>query len=311
MSWTIDVEGLGYSYHNRPALINVSFTVRTGEVFGLLGPNGSGKTTIFRILSTLLRPDSGIVRVCGLDVSRDPNAVRSQIGIVFQSPSLDGKLTAEENLRHQGHLYGLRRTTLRQRVEQSLYQFRLSDRAHDRVETFSGGLKRRVEIAKSLLHRPSLLLLDEPSTGLDPGARRDMWTTLETMKRDSASSGSPLTIVMTTHLMDETEYCDSLGILDQGRLVVVDTPANLKARIGGDAISIQSRDPEKLCQAIQDRFGGEPMVLGDTVRVERESGHVFITKLVETFPGLITSVTVRQPTLEDAFIQLTGRDFEH
>jgi len=306
----IEVEGLSHHYNARPALLDFHLTVGAGEIVGLLGPNGSGKTTVFRILSTLLVPTSGHARIFGFDVRQDQAAVRRRIGVVFQSPSVDGKLTTLENLRHQGHLYGLRGKVLRERISEVLERFGLADRANDLVETLSGGLRRRVEIAKALLHRPGVLLLDEPSTGLDPGARRDLWACLETMRAESGAGRPPTSILLTTHLMDEADGCDRLAILDNGILVALDTPANLKAQIGGDVITVQTHESEKLCQSLRVRFGGEPTVVGDTVRVERENGHAFIPELVEAFPAMITAITVRRPTLEDVFIQRTGHRFE-
>jgi ABC-2 type transport system ATP-binding protein len=300
----IEVDRLAHRYGEREALRGISFTVGAGEVFGLLGPNGGGKTTLFRILSTLLAPASGQARVCGLDVVTDAPAVRRRIGVVFQAPSLDGKLTAAENLRHQGHLYGLRGLELRARIAETLARLGLGDRTDDPTETLSGGLRRRVELAKAFLHRPSLLLLDEPSTGLDPGARRDLWEYLIRLRdREGA------TVVLTTHILEEAEGCDRLGILDRGELVALDSPAGLKAQIGGDVVTAQCADPPQLCAQIRARFGGEPVVVGNTVRVERERGHEFITELVEAFPRQLTSVTLSKPTLEDVFIHCTGHRF--
>ncbi len=300
----IEADHLAHRYDEREALRGINFTVEAGEVFGLLGPNGGGKTTLFRILSTLLAPSSGSARVCGLDVAREPAEVRARIGVVFQSASLDGKLTTAENLRHQGHLYGLRGRELRERAEETLTRLGLADRANDLTETLSGGMRRRVELAKAFLHRPSVLLLDEPSTGLDPGARRDLWDYLMKLRdRDGA------TVVLTTHILEEAEGCDRLGILDRGEMVALDSPQGLKAQIGGDVVAAQCADPPRLSEQIRERFGGEPTVVGNTVRIERERGHEFITDLVEAFPGQISSVTLSKPTLEDVFIRRTGHHF--
>lgn len=303
-SLAIEVEQLTHFYGASPALREVNFTVGVGEIFGLLGPNGGGKTTLFRVLSTLLRPTAGQARVLGKDVTRQSLAVRQQIGVVFQSPTVDGKLTAAENLRHQGHLYGLRGKTLRDLSQEMLTRVGLGDRADERVERFSGGLRRRVEIAKGLLHRPSLLLLDEPTSGLDAGARRDLRVYLRQL-RDKEG----VTIFLTTHLMDEAESCDRLGILDRGRLLTLGSPESLKKKIGGDIIVLETREPELLRARIRQRFGSEATVLNGTVRIERQQGHQFIADLVEAFPGLIEAVTVAKPTLEDVFIQETGHRF--
>lgn len=300
----IEVEHLAHSYGGRLALDDVCFTVAAGEIFGLLGPNGGGKTTLFRVLTTLLFPTAGRARIFGEDTVRNPLAVRHQIGVVFQSPSLDGKLSVEENLRHQGHLYGLRGTRLRGRIEKMLAQVGLSERASERVEKLSGGLRRRLEVAKGLLHQPKLLLLDEPTTGLDAGARRDLRHYLRRLRDESG-----VTVCLTTHFMDEADTCDRLGILDQGRLVALDSPDSLKKKIGGDVIVLETASPERLRDQIQQRFGGHPSVFDAVVRLEREQGHKFITDLVESFPGLIDSVSLAKPTLEDVFIRVTGHQF--
>lgn len=299
----IQVEDLRHKYDTRVALDGVSFEVRAGEIFGLLGPNGSGKTTMFRILSTLMLPSCGRAMICGLDVAKNPNQVRREIGVVFQAPSIDVKLTAEENLRHIGHLYGLRGAPLNERVKEMLGRVALSDRAHDNAETFSGGMQRRLEIAKGLLHRPSVLLLDEPTTGLDPGARRDLWQYLNTLREQG------ITIIVTTHLMEEAERCDRLAILSEGHLVALGTPTELKHEIGGDVIVLEARDPESLAQRIHQRYGLEASVLDNKVRLEREGGHRFVTDVVEAFPGEIDSVSISKPTLEDVFIHRTGHRF--
>jgi ABC-2 type transport system ATP-binding protein len=288
----IEVVHLSHAYGARVALSDVTFEVRRGEMFGLLGPNGGGKTTLFRILSTLIRPTSGTARILGAD---DP---RRHIGVVFQAASLDRKLSVRENLVHQGHLYGLRGRDLGARIDELLGRVGMADRADDRCEKLSGGQRRRVEVAKGLLHRPEVLLLDEAGTGLDPGARRDLRELLR---------GLNTTILMTTHLMDEAEACDRLAILDGGRLVALDSPAALKSAVGGDVVSVA---PEELCDEIRAKFGGEPRVLDGTVRVERERGHELAARIVDAFPGRVQSITVAKPTLEDVFIHHTGRRLE-
>ena len=209
----IEIKDLRHRYGDRAALNGVSFTVGEGEIFGLLGPNGSGKTTLFRILSTLMLPSDGRALIAGFDPSRQPDEVRRRIGVVFQSKSVDIKLTATENLWHQGHLYGLRGALLQERIREMLQRVGLADRAREKVETFSGGMQRRVELAKGLMHRPSVLLLDEPSTGLDPGARRDLWQYLQELRREEKVS-----VIITTHLMEEAERCDRLAILNAGEV---------------------------------------------------------------------------------------------
>jgi ABC-2 type transport system ATP-binding protein len=300
----IVIDNLRHRYDGRPALDGVSFQVGAAELFGLLGPNGSGKTTLFRILSTLMLPSEGRALILGCDAAKNPNALRRQIGVVFQAQSVDVKLSAWENLRHQGHLYGLSGSTLRARIQEMLGRVGLADRAHERVETFSGGMQRRVELAKGLLHHPSVLLLDEPTTGLDPGARRDVWQYLRIL-RDQEH----VTVIVTTHLMEEAERCDRLAILNQGKVVALGTPTELKHEIGGDVILLEAQEPESLAQRMRARFPVETAVLAGKVRIERENGHRFITDVVEAFPGEIQSVSVSKPTLEDVFIHRTGHRF--
>jgi ABC-2 type transport system ATP-binding protein len=292
---SVDVEGLTHRYGERTALDGVSFAVGPGEVFGLAGPNGGGKTTLFKILSTALTPTAGAARVAGIDV-RD-GAVRRRIGVVFQSPSLDGKLTVAENLLHHGHLYGMSGGALRGRIDEELARFGIADRRADRVERLSGGLQRRVELAKSLLHRPEVLLLDEPSTGLDPGARRDLWDALRALKG--------VTVLLTTHLLEEAERCDRLAILHKGRIAAIGQPIALRGEIGGDVVSVRSRDPKQLAASIREKLGEEPQVVDGTLRLSKDHGHEFVVRLVEAFPGLIESVTVAKPSLEDVFLAKT------
>jgi ABC-2 type transport system ATP-binding protein len=300
----VQAEGLLHDYGPRRALRGIDFSVRAGEIFALLGPNGGGKTTLFRILATLLKPTGGRASVLGFDVSRQAREVRAGIGVVFQSPALDRKLTVRENLETQGHLYGLTGRRLREAVEEMLRRVRLLDRAGDRVETLSGGLMRRAEIAKGILHRPRLLLLDEPSTGLDPGARQDLWDVLRDFHaRDST------TILMTTHLMDEAERCDRLAILSEGSLVACGTPSELKGEIGGDVIVVATPAPESLQKEMEQRFGVQASVVDGTVRLERKAGHELIPRIVEAFPDRIESVTLGKPTLLDVFVRKTGHRF--
>jgi ABC-2 type transport system ATP-binding protein len=300
----ITVSGITHRYGERLALNEVSFEVPSAEIFGLLGPNGSGKTSLFRILSTLMLPTGGSASIMGASVTATPNAVRREIGVVFQAQSVDIKLSAAENLRHQGHLYGLRGNALKSRVNEMLGRVGLSDRANDRVETFSGGMQRRVELAKGLLHRPSVLLLDEPTTGLDPGARRDLWSYLNILRESEG-----VTIVVTTHLMEEAENCDRLAILSEGKLVALGTPAELKSEIGGDVVVLESTNAASLAAGIKTRFGLEPVVLGDRVRLEIKNGHRFVTDVVEAFARDIVSVSVSKPSIEDVFIARTGHRF--
>jgi len=305
VSPVISVQNIVHRYDGRTALDNVSFDVQCAELFGLLGPNGSGKTTLFRILSTLMVPTAGRAVIMGFDAGREPAAVRRQIGVVFQAQSVDEKLTAYENLWHQGHLYGLHGSSLKGRAMEILGRVGLADRAKELVETFSGGMARRVELAKGLLHHPSILLLDEPTTGLDPGARRDLWQYLQILRDQERVS-----VIVTTHLMEEAERCDRLAILNEGKLVAIGTPTELKREIGGDVILLEPMgDANSLAVRISSRFQVEAVVLGNEVRIELEQGHRFVTGLVEAFPGEIQSVSVSKPTLEDVFIHRTGHRF--
>jgi len=297
-------ENLSHRYGSRLALSNVNFEVKAGEIFGLLGPNGGGKSTLFRILSTMMVPTGGRAEVAGHDVARDPAAVRRAIGVVFQTQSLDKALTVAENLRGQGHLHGLSGPKLRSRIELVMERLGLADRRNDIVETLSGGLKRRVEIAKGLLHRPVVLLMDEASTGLDPGARRELWQYVEELR-----SSEGVTILLTTHILDEADRCDRLALLHQGRVVAEGTPAHLRSGIGGDVVVLQAADltdAAELCRRIETRFGLKPSVMNGAIRVEIANGHRFITEVVEAFPGAIDSVGLHKPTLEDVFVHETG-----
>jgi len=295
------VEGLRYSYGRREALRGVSFRVERGELFGLLGPNGGGKSTLFRILATLQRPSGGRALLLGYDAEREPAAVRARIGVVFQHASVDAYLTVEENLTHHGALWGMPRQTIAERIEVLLARFGLTARRHELVGQLSGGLARRIEIAKGILPRPALLLMDEPSTGLDPAARRELMGQLDELR---ASEGT--TIVLTTHHMEEAERCDRLALLDRGELVASDTPANLRGRVGGDVVTIRAADLEGLQAHIHETFGIEAARVDGTLRIEHGRGHELVHALVDRFPDAVQSATFGRPTLEDAFIRLTG-----
>ena len=294
---------------NLPALDGIGFDVAPGEIFGILGPNGSGKTSLFRVISTLMRPTSGSVQVFDYDVLSQGNQVRRQLGIVFQTPSLDLKLTAEENMLHQGRLYGLRGDALRQRLAELLSAFGLDQRRGEYVERFSGGMRRRLELAKAMLHRPRLMMMDEPATGLDPGARRDLWTHLHRLHEQG-----DVTIALTTHLMDEADHCHRLAVLNEGKLVALDTPANLKARIGADVITVEPHDTddaEDLCRLISDQFGpwpdgAAPAVHRGKIHLQKADGPAFVATLSGALAARARSITVGRPTLEDVFLHLTG-----
>jgi ABC-2 type transport system ATP-binding protein len=304
----IQTDHLTHRYGERIALHELNFAVNAAEVVALLGPNGSGKTTLFRILSTLIPPRDGRAAIFGLDLA-DPaqrDTVRRDIGVVFQNPSLDKELTAEENLTYHGHLYGLRGEALRARVADLLSRVDLADRKTERTKTFSGGMRRRVEIAKGLINRPKLLLLDEPSTGLDPVARADVWRYLEEVR-----STDGVTVLLTTHLMDEADRCDRVAIMDDGKLVAEGSPGALKERVGGDVITLSTRDADSVRAILRAKFAIESESAGpNVIRFERPRGHELIPALIEALPGLVDSVSVGKPTLEDVFISATGHGFQ-
>jgi ABC-2 type transport system ATP-binding protein len=297
----IEVQGLHHRYGDLEALRDVSLAVARGEMFGMLGPNGGGKSTLFRILATLQRPSGGRASILGHDVVEAPAEVRRHIGVVFQHPSLDGKLTVRENLVHHGALCGLPRAEVRRRTDALLARFHLADRAADRVEHLSGGLARRTELAKGLLPGPEVVLLDEPSVGLDPGARRELSDLLRAL---TAQDG--VTVLLTTHHLEEAERCDRVAIVDRGRVIAVDTPQALRARVGGDVITIRAGDLERLGRQIRERFGLEPMHVDGTVRLEHARGHELVGALVDAFPDDVQAITFGRPTLEDVFVRLTG-----
>ena len=301
----IQVQNLTHRYGDRLALSNVSFEVKKGEIFGLLGPNGGGKSTLFRILSTMMVPTEGHAVLAGYDVVRDAAAVRRHVGVVFQTQSLDKALTVEENLRAQGHLHGLSGALLRERMEAAMQRLGLLDRRKDLVDTLSGGLRRRVEIAKALLHRPQVLLMDEASTGLDPSARRDLSRHVETLRQTEG-----VTILLTTHILEEADRCDRLVLLHQGNIVAQGTPNELRSSIGGDVVVLASDDAAGLAAKISERYHLAATARDDEVRVEIENGHRFIAEVVEAFPGAVSSVGLHKPTLEDVFVRQTGASIE-
>lgn len=301
----VSVQGIGHEYGSRTALADLTFDLAQGEFVALLGPNGCGKTTLFRILATLMRPTRGRAWVLGADVGADPGAVRRRIGVTFQSPSVDGRLSVRENLKHHGHLYGLRGRELSARIDAGLEGVQLYDRASDRVDRLSGGMRRRVEIAKTLLHEPDVLLMDEPSTGLDPAARRSLADLLAGLRRARG-----LTCLMTTHLMDEAEGCDRVAILDRGRLAALDAPSALKACIGGEVVAIRAEDAAALAGRIREEFGVAPQETDRGLCIADPCGHALAGRLAERFGARIRSITVSRPSLDDVFLRLTGRRLE-
>ena len=303
----VEVDGLIRNFDDFRAVNEISFEVHESEIFGFLGPNGAGKTTTINMLCTLLRPTGGSARVNGFDVSTQQAEVRSSIGLIFQDPSLDEELTAHENMRFHAMLYDVSREDFKRRSEELIEMVDLTDKLRDQVRTYSGGMKRRLEIARGLLHRPRVLFLDEPTLGLDPQTRRHIWDYLRKLREQRE-----VTMFMTTHYMDEAENCNRIAIIDHGQIVAIDTPANLKERVGGDIITLRTSNNElageRITQAhgIETRTGPEGQLI-----VETDRGDQFIPKIIETFsngsePIEVQSVSLRQPTLEDVFIKLTG-----
>lgn len=301
----VEISECTYSYGETRALDAVSFQVAPRSIFGLLGPNGSGKTTLFRILSTLLAPESGSARLFGIDVTERPIEARRQVGVVFQSQSLDSRLTVEENLVHQGHMHGLRGHGLAERIGEVLEKVGLADRRKDRVQTLSGGLRRRADLAKGLLHGPKLLLLDEPSTGVDPVARLAFWRYLEQLR-----SAAGVTVLLTTHLLEEADGCDELAILDRGKLIRQGTPADLKAEIGGEVVTLATGGAAAVATALAEEFAvQDARVNGDEIRFEHPEGSKWAARLMTRFGAQIESVKISRPSLEDVFLHHAGYGF--
>jgi len=300
----IRVDDLSFRYGDRLALDSVSFSVKSGAIFGFLGPNGGGKTTLFSILSTVLPLQTGAVTALGHDVQNDSARYRQQIGVTFQAPGLDRRLTVLENLIHQGHLFGLKGEHLRHTCQELLAQFGVADRQADIVDTLSGGLKRRVELAKCLIHGPSLLLLDEPSTGLDPGARHELWASLEQLRAEQG-----VTVVVTTHLMEEAERCDELALLHLGKVVAQGSPSGLRSRIPGECLTIVADQPEVLKSRLAAEVQVESKRVGETLRIHQPNGQQLFGQIMDKFSADIRSISLGKPTLEDVFLMETGSRF--
>jgi ABC-2 type transport system ATP-binding protein len=298
----IQASGLVKRYGDLEAVKGIDLEVRAGEIFGFLGPNGAGKSTTISILCTLLAPTAGTARVAGIDVAYDPARVRQRIGLVFQDPSLDDQLTGRENLDFHAFIYSVPAAVRRQRIDEMLALVQLTDRAGSQVKTYSGGMKRRLEIARGMLHQPQILFLDEPTLGLDPQTRRSIWTHLNELR-----SAKGVTIFMTTHYMDEAEFCDRIAIIDQGKIVALGTPDELKAMVGGDVVTITSSRPEDAATEIQESLGVTPTRDNGTLRMEVPDGKSFVPSLVRELSAPVDTVTMRRPSLDDVFLKLTGR----
>jgi ABC-2 type transport system ATP-binding protein len=298
----ISVRGLVKRYGELEAVAGVDFDVRRGEVFGFLGPNGAGKTTTINILCTLAKATAGSATVAGYDVAIQRDEVRRNIGLVFQDTTLDGYLTAERNLRFHAELYGVPRSQVGPRVQQVLEMVGLLDRKSSRVQTFSGGMMRRLEIARGLLHSPRVLFLDEPTIGLDPQTRASIWDYVRDMRRSEE-----ITILFTTHYMDEAEYCDRIAIMDHGKIVALDTPEALKASVGKDRVQIRTADDEAAIAALRGHFGIEAAIHEGAVTFSVPEGEQFVPRLFAELGVPILSVNVSRPTLDDVFMSYTGK----
>jgi ABC-2 type transport system ATP-binding protein len=297
----IEVSDLRKSFDEIEAVRGVSFEVAAGEVFGFLGPNGAGKTTTINMLCTLMKPTAGRALVAGHDVVRERDDVRRHIGLVFQDPTLDGYLTAEQNLRLHAELYGVDPALVPGRMRQVLEMVGLWERRDATVMTFSGGMRRRLEIARGFLHSPRVLFLDEPTIGLDPQTRASIWSYIAQLQKREE-----ITIFMTTHYMDEAEFCDRIAIMDQGQIVALDTPAALKAQVGADRVRIQTEDDDAAIATLADRFGLEATMSEGAVTFFVPSGEEFVPRLFAELGVAIGSVSVSRPTLDDVFMAHTG-----
>jgi len=299
----VEVAHLERRFGAMEAVRDVSFQVSPGEVFGFLGPNGAGKTTTINILCTLLTPTAGTATINGFDVVAEANKVRGSIGLVFQQPTLDESLTAKQNMLFHAYAYGMPAEEHKRQIPRLLTMVELWERRKDRVRDFSGGMRRRLEIARGLLHQPKVLFLDEPTLGLDPQTRRRIWEYLGELRERQ-----DLTIFLTTHYMDEAENCDRVAVIDHGRIVALDTPDRLKAGVGGDLISITTPAPEPAAEEIRHRYGVSPAIEDHVVRFQVAGGEAFLPDFVRTFNQPLEAIALRRPTLDDVFLHLTGRE---
>jgi len=297
------IEGLKRSFGKFEAVKGISFDVYPGEIFGFLGPNGAGKSTTINMLCTLLKPTGGTASIAGYDIIQQRNHVRESIGLTSQDPSLDGRLTADENLRFHATVYGLSPALSKERREEVLRMVDLYDRKDDPVNAFSGGMKRRLEIARSLLHYPRVLFLDEPTIGLDPQTRLHLWAYILQLRQQKQ-----ITMFMTTHYMDEAEYCDRIAIIDHGEIVALDTPIRLKNLVGGDVIRLKTSDNAIALRQIQEHFNVTPREYKDELIFEIAGGEELVPRIVEMLSVRVVSISVRRPTLDDVFIKLTGHE---
>lgn len=299
----VRVEDIAKNYNGLWAVDGVTFQVEKGETFGFLGPNGAGKTTTIKMLCTLLKPTRGRALIAGYDVLTDPNDVRRSIGIIFQDPSLDDRLTAYENLKFHAIIYKVPRKERNSRIDQLLAMAELEDRRKSLVRTFSGGMKRRLEIIRGLLHAPKVLFLDEPTLGLDPQTRNRIWDYLHALRRTKS-----ITFFLTTHYMDEAENCDRIAIIDYGKIIALDTPDNLKRMVKGDIVTIRTEDDDLARKELIEKYHVDVQSDASGLHFEMADGEKFIPHLVKNADTPITAISVRRPTLDDVFLKLTGRE---
>ena len=297
----IEVKKLTRKFKQLTAVDEISFNVGKGEIFGFLGPNGAGKTTTINILCTLLLPTSGTAAVNGYDVVSHTSQVRSSIGLVFQESTLDEYLSAEQNLLFHSYAYGIPKNERKERLESMLKMVELWDRRHDRIQTYSGGMRRRLEIARGLLHHPKVLFLDEPTIGLDPQTRHKIWDYIQELRKQTN-----LTIFMTTQYMEEAENCHRIGIIDHGKIVALDTPDNLKDAVGGDILTLRTTANAAGVREIQERYKLKTTFEGDNIAFSIDHGEQFLPEFVKSFQGHILSISLRRATLDDVFLKLTG-----
>jgi ABC-2 type transport system ATP-binding protein len=308
LSKDVDVEpvirarGLTKRYGEIQAVAGIDLDVQPGEAFGFLGPNGAGKSTTIGILCTLVQPTGGTASVAGCDVLRESGDVRARIGLVFQDPSLDDQLTARENLEFHAFVYNVPRSERRRRIDDALEMVELTDRASSLVKTYSGGMRRRLEIARGMLHHPQVLFLDEPTLGLDPQTRNHIWAYLERLR-----SQVGITVFMTTHYMDEAEFCDRIAIVDHGNIVALGTPDELKSQVGGDIVSVTTGDDDAAARQLETQFDLQPGRTAEGLRLEVDDGAAFVPRLVRELDVPVTTVSVSRPSLDDVFLKLTGR----
>ncbi len=298
----INVQNLSKHFKSLKAVDDISFSVNEGEVFGFLGPNGAGKTTTINILCTLLSPSSGSAEIAGYDCAKQPDQVRAAIGLIFQDTTLDNGLTAYENLKFHAYLYNLERKLTETRIDEMLGVVELQSRKNDLIKNFSGGMKRRLKIARGLLHYPRVLFLDEPTLGLDPQTRNTIWDFINTLRKTEK-----ITVFMTTHYMEEAENCDRIAIIDHGKIIALDTPQRLKDMVHGDIITVETADNKRALQEIQSLFGMKTWTENSGLCIEAEKGDEFIPKLIRGLTVKTLSVSLKKPTLNDVFLRLTGR----